>query len=130
MVYSNNEVTGINLEEIRRSTADDRMLSELREKIQNSWASRRDEVNDEQYWPYKDELSIINGVIFKSDRVVIPKKLRSVMLKQLHILHMGTEKTKLKARESMFWPGVNREVEDMVDLCNICIKIKENKKKS
>ena len=130
MVYSNNEVTGINLEEIRRSTADDRMLSELREKIQNSRASRRDEVNDEQYWPYKDELSIINGVIFKSDRVVIPKKLRSVMLKQLHILHMGTEKTKLRARESMFWPGVNREVEDMVDLCNICIKIKENKKKS
>ena len=47
MVYSNNEVTGTNLEEIRRLTADDHMLSELGEKIQNGWSSRRDEVNDE-----------------------------------------------------------------------------------
>ena len=83
MVYSNNEVTGTNLEEIRRLTADDHVLSELGEKIQNGWSSRRDEVNDElkQYWSYRDELSIINGVIFKSDRVVVPNKLRSEMLK-------------------------------------------------
>ena len=61
-----------------------------------------------------DELSIINSAIFKGDRVVIPKKLRSEMLQQLHISHMGIEKTKLRARESVFWPGVNREIEDMV----------------
>ena len=81
-------------------------------------------MNDElkQYWSYRDELSIINGIIFKSDRVVIPKKLRSEMLKKLHIPHMGIEKTKLRARESMFWSGVNREIEDMVKLCKICIK--------
>ena len=82
MIYSNNEVTGTNLEEIRGSTADDHVLSELDEKKQNGRPSRRDEVNDElkQYWSNKDELSIINGVIFKSDshtyRVAVPKKLR------------------------------------------------------
>ena len=36
------------------------------------------------------------------------------MLQQLRISHMGIEKTKLRARESMFSPGVNREIEDMV----------------
>ena len=107
------------------------MLSELGEKNQNGWPSRRDKVKDElkHYWPYRDEFSIINGVIFKNDRVVIPKKLRSEMLKQLHISHMRIEKTKLRARESMFWPGGNSEIEDMVKWCNICIKIKGNKKK-
>ena len=35
MVYSSNKVTGTNLEEIRRLTGDDHMLSELGEKIQN-----------------------------------------------------------------------------------------------
>ena len=70
------------LVQIRGSTADDHVLSELDEKKQNGRPSRRDEVNDElkQYWSNKDELSIINGVIFKSDshtyRVAIPKKLR------------------------------------------------------
>ena len=98
---------------IRRSTGDDHMLSELGEKIQNGWPSRRDEVNDElnQYWSYRGELSIINGIIFKSARVAIPKKLRSEMLKQHHILHIGIKKTKLRARESMFWPGMNSEIE-------------------
>ena len=42
MVYNNNEVTGTNLEEIIRSTTDDCVLPEHGEKIQNSWASRRD----------------------------------------------------------------------------------------
>ena len=74
MVYSNNEFTGINLGEIRRLSADDCMLSDLGEKIQNGWPSRRDEVNHEleQYWSYRDKLSIINSLVFKSDRVVIP----------------------------------------------------------
>ena len=112
MVYSNNEVICANLEEVRRATADDHVLTELGEKIQNGWPSRRDEVNNElkQYWSYRDELSINNGIIFESDRAVILKKLRPEMLKQLHIPHMGIEKTKLRAIESMFWPGVNREI--------------------
>ena len=84
MVSSSNEVTVTNLAEIRGSTAGDHVLQELLEKTQNGWPSERDEVNNElkQYWSYRDELSIINGVIFKSDRVVIPKKLRSEVLKQ------------------------------------------------
>ena len=51
------------------------------------------------------------------------------MLKQLHILHMGIEKTKLRARELMFWPSVNRETEDMVKLCNVCIENQRTKEK-
>ena len=44
------------------------------------------------------------------------------MLKEVHIPHMGIEKTRLRVRESMFWPGVNREIKDMIKLCNICMK--------
>ena len=131
MVYSNNEVICANLEEVRRATADDHVLTELGEKIQNGWPSRRDEVNNElkQYWSYKDELSINNGITFESDRAVILKKLRPEILKQLHIPHMGIEKTKLRAIESMFWPGVNIEIENMVELCNICIKNQRKQEK-
>ena len=83
-----------------------------------------------QYWSYRDELSIINGVIVKSDRVVIPKKLRSEMLKRLHIPYLGIEKAKLRARELMFWPGVNREIKDIVKLCNISIKNQRKQEKN
>ena len=75
------------------------------------------------------ELSIIIAVIFKSDKVDIPKKWRSETLKLLYIRYMGTEKTKLWATESMFWLGVNREIEDLVKLHNICIKKRTNDSK-
>ena len=39
MVYSNNELTGTNLKEIRRFKADECMSSEFGEKIQNGWPS-------------------------------------------------------------------------------------------
>ena len=66
MICSNNQLTGTNLEEIRRLKGDDCVLSELDEKTQNGWPSRKDEGNNElrQHWSYKDELSIINDVIF------------------------------------------------------------------
>ena len=50
------------------------------------------------------------------------------MLKELLIPHMGIEKTKLRARESMFWLEVNTEIEHMVKLCNICIKNQRKQK--
>ena len=59
---------------------------------------------------------------------MIPKKLRSEILKELLIPHMGIEKTKLRARESMFWLDVNTEIEHMVKLCNICIKNQRKQK--
>ena len=107
-------------------------MSEFGEKIQIGFPSRRDVGNNElkQYWSYRDELSIINSVKFKSDRVVIPKKLRSEMLKRLHIPHVGIEKTKLRARELRFWPGVNREIKDIVKLWNISIKNQRKQEKN
>ena len=40
MVYNNNEVTGTDLEEFRRATANDHVLAELGKKIQNGWPGR------------------------------------------------------------------------------------------
>ena len=92
------------------------MLSELSEKIQNGLTSKRDEVSNElkQNGACRDELSLNNGVIFKSDKVVIHTNLRSEMVKLLHISHKGIEKTKLRVRKSVFWPGVNIKIKDMV----------------
>ena len=44
------------------------------------------------------------------------------MSKQLHTPCMGIEETKFRAIDSMFCPGVNRELEDMIKLCKVCIK--------
>ena len=43
------------------------------------------------YFKQSDELTVQNGLIFRGERVVVPKKLREVMKQKGHSSHMGTE---------------------------------------
>lgn len=49
-------------------------------------------------------------------------------LKLLHTHHVGIEKSKLLARNTFFWPGLNKQIEDMVVQCETC-QIYQNQQK-
>ena len=55
------------------------------------------------YWTFQDDMVVIDGIIMKGRCVVIPKVLGTQVLDQLHVNHMGMEKTKLLACESVYW---------------------------
>lgn len=42
------------------------------------------------------------------------------MLQRIHTGHLGVEKSKHRARNIMFWPGMNKQIEEMVTNCDIC----------
>ena len=71
-------------------------------------------------WTFKDELAIADGLIFKGSSMVIPKALRKIILSQIHEAHLGIERSKLRARELVFWPGMSKQIEDMVSNCSTC----------
>lgn len=73
-----------------------------------------------QYKSYASELSVIDGLLFKGTKVVIPRVLRPEMLRKLHAGHLGINKSKTKARRLMFWPGMSQEIRDMIDRCETC----------
>lgn len=73
------------------------------------------------YWDYRDELSTYNGSIYRGERTVIPKELRATTLKIIHNSHLGVVKCKQRARELVFWPGMNGEIEDIVSKCSACL---------
>ena len=41
---------------------------------------------------YRNELTVHNGVIFRENRVIIPKVLQPEMLTGIHTSHLGAEK--------------------------------------
>ncbi len=45
---------------------------------------------------------------------------RPSMLKLVHESHLGIVKTKQLARDSLFWPGMGAQIEDLVKQCSIC----------
>ena len=42
------------------------------------------------------------------------------MLSQIHSSHLGIEKCKRRARDLLYWPGMNQQIADMVSKCNTC----------
>ena len=77
------------------------------------------------YWSYRDELSIIDGVLLKGRHIVMPTSLKQQVLDQLHTNHMGIEKTKLFACESVYWPSINVDIEKYIKSCATCLEFQQ-----
>ena len=72
------------------------------------------------YRNYHDEISTYNGIMFKGERVIVPKSMQKEMLAVIHSSHSGIEKCKRRARDVLYWPGMNSEIEDVVSRCQVC----------
>ena len=106
--------------ELQQATADE--LSQLATTILGGWPDTKVEthVSIREYWAYRDELSVHDGVMYKGMRFVVPPSMRRHMLSQVHGSHLGIVKCKSRAAEAMFWPGMNSQIEDMVNDCSPC----------
>lgn len=72
--------------------------------------------------PFTSELSVVEGILLKGCKVVVPKKLRPETLRRIHEGHFGVNKCKARARRLVFWPGLNADIESIVSKCGICKK--------
>ena len=65
-------------------------------------------------------MSTYNGIVFKGDRISIPATLKQEMLKAIHASHMRIVKSKQRARDIIYWTGMNKQIEEMVTKCPTC----------
>jgi transposase InsO family protein len=119
------------LESIKQETSRNPEMSALREVICNGWPSLRIDCPQRLigYWNYRDEMGVEDGLILKGTRIVIPPSMRKSALEKLHYAHQGIEKCKLRARRSMFWHGINKDIEEMVQKCATCQKHQNSQSK-
>lgn len=103
----------------------------IKRKLLFGWNENISELKGEErvYYGKRDELSLESNCILWGLRVVIPKKLREPILQQLHESHFGIVKMKQIARSFFWWPGLDTEIEKLVDSCELCVKnrVKLNK---
>ena len=112
------------LEQVRAQSQADPVLRALASMIIAGWPDEHRNCPKilRDYWPMRDELSIENGVIFKGCRTVIPGSMYSYILENLHAGHQGMVKTKLRAKTAVFWPKINKDIEEMCSQCHTCQK--------
>lgn len=113
------------------ATKNDPILSKLLEIYHKGWPNDKRGLHENMrfLWKLKDDLHVENDIVFMNDKIFVPVSLRRTVLDWLHVGHFGVEKSKARARELFFWPGLATDVEDKVGGCKICIKFsKQNVK--
>ena len=119
---SNIPVSSTEIELIHEETSKDPTLTLLRHYIHMGWPIDCRMLPQElhTFWNYREDLSMENGLITKGARLLIPSTLRRKVLEQIHDGHLGIEKCMLKARDSVFWPGISNDIQETVEKCGIC----------
>ena len=110
---------GLSSKKLGLMTARDPVLSQVLRCIRMGWVQNPADVL-RPYSTRQTELYELNDVIMWGNRVVIPPKARHTVLTELHACHFGVVKMKSVARSSVWWPGIDRDIEQLASGCEIC----------
>lgn len=114
----------ISLEQLKQAQMKDTEIIALKQTIDEGWPTHKIDCSDRMraYWHMRHHFTVIDNIVLCGVRTVVPRNLRSQIIKILHEGHMGIEKMKRRARESVYWPGINAEIKNVSEKCENCIR--------
>ncbi|CAB4020684.1 Transposon Ty3-G Gag-Pol poly [Paramuricea clavata] len=104
---------------VAMETKKDPVLSKVLDFTKNGWPEKP-QTELQLYHTRRLELSHEDGILLWDTRVAIPESLRDILLKDLHAEHFGIVKMKQLARKYLWWPKLNKEIEETVKSCMAC----------
>ncbi len=88
---------------------------------QNGWPQKsKIEGHVKKFYSVAAELSVEQGLLLRGSRFVIPLSLQPEMLKRIHEGHQGIVKCRERAQQTVWWPGLNSQLQDRVFNCTVC----------
>lgn len=118
-------------ENIEQATLKDQVLARVRRAILHGTIEELP--NDPDYIPWKHRngtLSVLKGCVLWGNRVIIPKVLRATVLGLLHKVHQGINRTKAIARSYVWWPALDKDIEEMIGNCAACVQTRKEPRKA
>ena len=110
------------LDQLRKSTAQDNQLTRLSHYINTGFPCDKKNLPTDlqEFWNYRDTLSIKNGLITCGTRIIVPYEMRAEMLQYIHEGHQGKKRCLLHARNTVFWPKITYDIQELIEKCIIC----------
>ena len=114
------------LEEISAKQQEDPVCKKLLEYCEEGWPDfHKIPSSLSPYWSSRGEISQVRGLLLKGSRLIIPSSMRLEILEQIHEGHQGIVKCRRRAKDSVWWPGLSNQVQDMVTSCRKCIEYRK-----
>ena len=117
----------VTVAELRRMTTRDPVLARVLQLILEGWPPKMTEEVMKTYFQRRHELTVEQGCVMWGVRVVIPLKR---VLDELHGGHIGVVKMKALARSHVWWPGIDKEIEQAASRCEGCRMNKQSPKRT
>ena len=109
------------IEKIQQHTAKDEALTEVISYVEHGkWPKIHKDSQLYQLYARRDCLSVVNNCLMMANRVVVPPTLRAKVLKLLHEGHPGINRMKARARNYVYWPRIDADIQSVVQKCNDC----------
>ena len=113
-------VTDKRLLEIKQAKADDATCQNIQEFCIHGWPDKAKLGPEEKlYLQVATDLTIQKGLLLKGSRLVIPVAMQKTIL--------GIMKCRERAKQSVWWPGLSKQIEDLVEKCDKCSKERQNR---
>ena len=65
-------------------------------------------------------LSFESGLITCGNRIIVPNEMRPEMLQYIHEGHQAKERCLLRARNTVFWPKMTYDIQQLIEKVIIC----------
>ena len=119
------------IDALKAAAADDVEYVMLREQITNGWPDAPAAVPPElrQYMTFADELAVSGGLVYKGNRVVVPRGMQVEILQRIHSSHIGVNGCIRRAREAVFFPGITAAIKELVARCHVCSRYQNEQQK-
>lgn len=123
------EMKILNASLVKKETNSDPVLSKVKYYILNGWPEEVIE-SIQTYKQKRELLSLEQNTILWGHRVVIPKVLRNKILNELHQNHLGIVKMKSIAKAHVWWPKIDKDIENIANGCERCMETRVMPKKT
>ena len=109
-------------QQIKQCTLADPTLQTLMNTVTTGWPVSKEDVPPciREYWNYKEELTVQDGVLYKEIKVIVPISMRPQTIARVHSSHLGPDACVRRARDVLFWPSMAGQIKEQVQNCEVC----------
>ncbi|GBM52133.1 Uncharacterized protein K02A2.6 [Araneus ventricosus] len=99
-----------------KETEKDQELAQIKQEILSS--------------PINSDYILDRCILFRNNRIVIPKTLQSTVLNELHSTHIRITKMKQLEGRYCIWKNIDKDIENLVKSCKDCSSVKHSPAKT
>ena len=112
--------------EVRQKQDEDEVCQQIRKYCISGWPDKHSVPSTlKPYFSVSSELTVQQGILMRNNRILIPSSLRQDILARLHTGHQGITKCRKRALQSVWWPGLSKQLEYLVSTCVECCRHKQ-----